>query len=127
MLPDAIIAALRQIVGPVHVYSGPAQLIAYSYDGTFQQRRPDVVVSPRTTDEVARTLALANQHGVPVVPRGASSGLAGGTIPLAGGIVLNLARMNRILDVSPADGVAVVESGVITGRLQAEVERYGLF
>jgi glycolate oxidase len=127
MLADKVLGELRAIVGPDYVHAGPAQLIAYSYDGTFQQQRPDVAVSPRTTDEVARVLALANAEGIPVVPRGASSGLAGGTIPLAGGIVLNLARMNRILDVSPADGVAVVEPGVVTARLQAEVERLGLF
>jgi glycolate oxidase len=127
MLAANLLGALREIVGPSYVHAGPAQLIAYSYDGTFQQQRPDVAVSPRTTDEVARVLALANTHGIPVVPRGASSGLAGGTIPLAGGIVLNLARMNSILDISPADGVAVVEPGVVTARLQAEVEKLGLF
>jgi glycolate oxidase len=127
VLTDPLLGELRQIVGTAHVYLGPAELIAYSYDGTFQQQRPDVVVAPATTDEVARVLALANAHGLPVVPRGAASGLAGGTIPLAGGIVLNLARMDRILEISPADGVAVVEPGVVTGRLQAEAERYGLF
>src|SRR5207237_6708666 len=94
MLADPVLAELRQSVGAAHVYLGPAELIAYSYDGTFQQQRPDVVVAPATTDEVARVLALANEHGIPVVPRGAASGLAGGTIPLAGGIVLNLARMD---------------------------------
>lgn len=127
MLDAEQLARLRQIVGPAHVHSGPAQLIAYSYDGTFQQRRPDVAVAPATTDEVAAVLRLANEHGIPVVPRGAGSGLAGGTVPLAGGIVLNLARMNRIREISPADGVAVVEPGVITARLQAEAERLGLF
>jgi glycolate oxidase len=127
MLADAVRAELREIVGATYVHDGPAQRIAYSYDGTFQQQEPDLAVSPRTTEEVARILALAHAHGIPVVPRGASSGLAGGTIPLEGGIILNLARMNRILEVSPADGVAIVEPGVITARLQAEVERVGLF
>jgi glycolate oxidase len=127
MLADTIRTALEEIVGPRYVHAGPAQRIAYSYDGTFQQRPPDLAVSPRTTEEVARVLALANEHGIPVVPRGAASGLAGGTIPLHGGIVLNLARMNTIREISPTDGIAVVEPGVVTATLQAEAERLGLF
>src|SRR3954447_5984852 len=125
MLADSVRDELCAIVGATYVQDGLAQRIAYSYDGTFQQQPPDLAVSPRTTEEVSRILALAHAHGIPVVPRGASSGLAGGTIPLEGGIVLNLARMNRILEISPADGVAVVEPGVITARLQTEVERHG--
>ncbi|HLI29313.1 MAG TPA: FAD-linked oxidase C-terminal domain-containing protein [Chloroflexota bacterium] len=127
MVPEPVRRELRAIVGPAYVHDGPAELIAYSYDGTFQQQRPDVAVSPRTTEEVAQILALAHAHAIPVVPRGAASGLAGGVIPLAGGIVLNLARMNRILDLSPEDGVAVVEAGVITAQLQAAAEARGLF
>lgn len=127
MVPDTVRRELCAIVGPEYVHDRPAELIAYSYDGTFQQQRPDVVVSPRTTAEVAQILALAHAHGIPVVPRGAASGLAGGVIPLAGGIVLNLARMNRILEISPEDGVAVVEPGVVTARLQAAAEARGLF
>ena len=122
-LRDRLVA----VVGYDRVSTGPAELLTYSYDGTFQQRVPDFVVAPERTEQVAAVLAAANELGVPVVPRGASSGLAGGTIPESGGVVLNLAGMRRIVEVDAANGVAVVEPGVITADLQAAVERVGLF
>ena len=126
-LPDPILAELRAIVGGGHVHSGPAELIAYSYDGTFQQRPPDVVVTPATTEEVAGVLRLANCEGLPVITRGAGTNLAGETIPLTGGIVLALTRMNRILEIDVVNGCAVVEPGVVTGDFQTAVEAQGLF
>ncbi len=127
MTQPALADRLTEMLGADRVTTRPAELLTYSYDGTFQQKVPDLVVAPRTTDEVAAVLRLANTAGVPVIPRGASTGLAGGTIPLTGGIILNLARMNRILEVDLANAVAVVEPGVVTATLQAEVERDGLF
>lgn len=127
MLSQALRAELAAIVGEAAVHDGPAQLVAYSYDGTFQQRLPDVAVSPSTTEQVAAVLRLAHREGLPVVPRGGASSLAGGTIPETGGIVLNLARMNRILEIDRANSCAVVEAGVVTARLQAAAEAEGLF
>jgi glycolate oxidase len=88
---------------------------------------PDAVVLAESTEDVRAVLALAMHHRVPVVPVGARSGKSGGSLALHGGIALSLERMNRILEVRPADLVARVEPGVITGVLQAEVERHGLF
>jgi len=127
MLSQALRDELAAIVGRANVHDGPAQLIAYSYDGTFQQHLPDVAVSPTTTDQVAAILRLAYREGLPVVPRGGASSLAGGTIPETGGIVLNLARMNRILEIDRANSCAVVEAGVVTARPQAAAEAEGLF
>src|SRR3990170_1267739 len=127
MLESRIIAALRGIVGAKHVHVGPAELIAYSYDGTFQQHPPDVAVTPASTEEVAAILALADRETLAVVPRGAGTNLAGATIPIGGGLVLSLTRMNRIVEIDLANTVAVVQPGVVTGQLQAAVERQGLF
>ncbi|MFO0581328.1 MAG: FAD-linked oxidase C-terminal domain-containing protein [Anaeromyxobacter sp.] len=92
--------------------------------GTFP---PEAVVLATSTDEVRAVLALATRHRVPVVPVGARSGKSGGALPLRGGIALSLERMNRILELSPEDLTARVEPGVVTGVLQAEVEKHGLF
>ncbi|MCX6024492.1 MAG: FAD-binding protein [Chloroflexi bacterium] len=127
MLSKAIIRELEGIVGREHVRGGPAQLVAYSYDGTFQQHIPDIAVTPRTTDEVQRIAALAYRENIPIVPRGAGTSLAGGTIPLTGGIVLSLSRMTTIKDIDPPNTCATVEAGVVTADLQRAVERIGLF
>jgi len=89
---SSLASELRGIVGEGYVHDAPSEIIAYSYDGTFQQRRPDLAVSPATTEEVAAVVKIAAREERPIVARGASSGLAGGTIPERGGIVLNLVR-----------------------------------
>jgi glycolate oxidase len=103
------------------------ELTAYAYDGTWMETRPDVVVHPETTAQIAAVLRIADAHRIPVVPRGSGTGLAGGSLPVAGSICLNLARMNRILDISVADTLAVAQPGVITYDLQKAVEKLGLF
>lgn len=120
-------AELRAIVGEGYVHDAPSEIVAYSYDGTFQQRRPDLAVSPACTDEVAAVVKVAAREGLPIVARGASSGLAGGTIAEQGGIILNLARMDRIVEIDTANVCAVVEAGAITLQLQDAVEKLGLF
>jgi len=114
-------------VGDEAVRDGPSELLAYSYDGTFQQAMPMAVAMVRATEQVSAILRVASQEGIPVVARGTSTGLAGGSIPPNGAIVLNLARMRAIREVDAADGVAVVEAGVITGDLHQAVERTGFF
>src|SRR5712691_13560318 len=109
-----VVQELRGLVDPGYVHDAPSEIIAYSYDGTFQQRRPDLVVSPASTEEVAAVVRVAAREKIPIIPRGASSGLAGGTIPESGGLVLNLARMDRILEIDTANVCAVAEAGAIT-------------
>src|SRR5579862_7467427 len=117
---------LRRIVGDEWVHDAPSEIIAYSYDGTFQQRQPDLVVSPASTEEVAEVVKVAAGEGVPIIARGASSGLAGGTIAERGGLIVNLARMDRIVEIDTANVCAVVEAGAITLQLQEAVEKVGL-
>ncbi|HEU0169729.1 MAG TPA: FAD-linked oxidase C-terminal domain-containing protein [Chloroflexota bacterium] len=123
----ALSKELASIVGDSYVHDAPSEVIAYSFDGTFQQRRPELAVSPASTEQVAEVVKVAAREGVPIIARGASSGLAGGTIPERGGIILNLARMDRIVEIDTANVCAVVEAGVVTLQLQEEVEKLGLF
>ena len=88
---------------------------------------PDAVALPRTRESVATILAFANEHGIPVTPRGGGSGYAGACVPVEGGIVLSLARMRRIKEINTEDFVTVVQPGVITARLQEAVEEKRLF
>jgi glycolate oxidase len=122
-----IVAELREAIGAEKVLSSPIDLIAYSFDGTFEQHVPEVVVLPETNEDVVAVVEVASRLEVPIVPRGMSSGLAGGSIPFSGGIVLSLTRMNRILEIDEENMITNVQAGVVTADLQAEVEKRGLF
>ncbi len=122
-----VIEKLEAAIGADKVLTSPIDLVAYSFDGTFEQHMPDVVVLPETNEDVTAIVQVAAQHDVPLVPRGMASGLAGGSIPNRGGIVLTLNRMNRILEIDKENMTATVEAGVITADLQHEVEKLGLF
>jgi glycolate oxidase len=121
------IRELQTAFGAAKVLSSPVDLIAYSFNGTFEQRLPDAVVLPETNEEVSEVVRIAAHYDVPIVPRGMSSGLAGGSIPSQGGIVMSLTRMNRILEIDVENMTATVQAGVVTADLQAAVERLGLF
>jgi glycolate oxidase len=127
MMNKRIFAQLKKIIGREGVLTTPEDLAVYSYDGTFEQGCPEVVVLPRTTDQVSQVVRLAAQEHIPVVSRGMGSGLAGGSVPSLGGIVLALTRMNRILEIDQANATAHVEAGIVTADLQAAVEKLGLF
>lgn len=127
MLEPSIIKELRNIVGARHLYTVAEELVVYSYDATRQEALPWAVARPSSTEEVAAILLLANREGFPVVPRGAGTGMSGGSVPVQGGVVLSLERMDRILEINEEDLIAVVEPGVITGELQRVVEARGLF
>ncbi|MGA7563322.1 MAG: FAD-linked oxidase C-terminal domain-containing protein, partial [Desulfobaccales bacterium] len=114
-------------VGPEHLLTAPEDCWTYAYDATDQARMPEAVVFPGSAAEISQILRLANEHRFPVTPRGAGSGRSGGAVPIAGGVVLVLTRMNRILEIDPADLVAVVEPGVILGRFKAAVAAQGLY
>jgi glycolate oxidase len=121
------IKELEKIVGREHVLSSAEDLISYSFDGTFTESCPDVVVLPFSTEEVAAVMALADRYETPVIPRGMASGLAGGSVPIGGGIALSLTRMNRLVEIDQDNMTATVEAGVITADLQRAVEALGLF
>jgi glycolate oxidase len=119
---------LAGIVGPDNLLEEKAALERYGRDETpGLNRSPDLVVRPRRAEEVSSLLRLASGEGLPVIPRGAGTGVVGGAVPLEGGIVLSLERMNRIIEIDEGNMMAVVEPAVITGELQREVEKRGLF
>lgn len=120
---------LRQLkrLLPREIFSAKAVLEKYSGDKWFASHQPDAVALPRTTRSVATLLRFANNNRIPVTPRGSGHGYVGGCVPVRGGIVLSLERMNRIREINAADFVAVVQAGVNTQKLQDEVEKRGLF
>jgi glycolate oxidase len=127
MIEPRLVEELKEIVGDENVLTTPEELLCYSYDGTVLQHTPHIVLLPRTAAEVAATVKVAHRERMPLVPRGAGTNLAGGTIPIQGGIVLSLTRMTDILEIDTVNMVAVVQPGVVTGKLQAQVAKQGLY
>lgn len=126
-MPPKSLARLKHLLPAVELTFDPEVLAEHAGDKWFASHVPDAVALPRTTASVATLLRFANRHRIPVTPRGAGHGYVGGCVPARGGIVLSLARMDRIKEINAADFVAVVEPGVNTERLQKEVEKRGLF
>ena len=122
-----IINELKSIVGEQYVLTSPEDLVAYSYDATFTSARPNLVVLPDSTQEVSEVLKVANRELIPVVPRGMGTGLAAGSIPFGGGIVLPLTRMDRLLEIDHDNMMATAEAGIITSELADAVAREGYF
>ncbi|MFD1675526.1 FAD-binding oxidoreductase [Alicyclobacillus fodiniaquatilis] len=128
MLENEVIDQLIQIVGAEGVLGTPNELYAYSFDATpIVQSMPDVVVMPTTNAQVAAVLKLANERRIPVIPRGSGTNLAGGTIPVEGGIVLNMTRFNRIYEIDEQNLTATVGPGLVTAQFHQAVEAVGLF
>jgi glycolate oxidase len=125
--PIALAEELRTIVGERNVLTSEEDLLAYGYDGTWYQSKPLIVLLPQTAEQTSAVHRLANRERLAITPRAMGSGLSGGSVPSAGSIVLNTARMNRILEIDEDNAAAVVQPGVITGDLQRAVEARGLF
>ena len=127
MLSRETIRELSKIVGRRHCRTDPEDLICYGYDATDLRYNPEAVVFPADVQEIVAIVRLANEIPFYLIPRGAGSGMSGGSLPVRGGVVLGLSRMNRILSIDPENMVAVVEPGVVTGHLQEELTEQGLF
>src|SRR5262245_59198586 len=113
-LPPDLIARFAAIVGERNCLHEPAQLRTYECDGLTSFRvRPGLVVLPASTAEVVEVVKLAHGAGLPIVPRGSGTGLSGGALPVAGGLVLGLSRMKRILEIDFDNQWMRVEPGVI--------------
>ena len=126
-----LVSKLKQIVGDSYViYGDPERLEQYSHDEIPERKyahMPDVLIRPRTADEIAAIIKLANAENIPVTPRGAGSGLSGGAVPIYGGIVLLCDRMNEILEIDTANMMAVVEPGVITNEINEQLKEFRLW
>jgi glycolate oxidase len=118
---------LVRLLGPEVIHDDAERIAQHGGDKWFANSPPEVVALPVTTEQVSTLLKFATRERIPVTPRGAGFGYVGGCVPLHGGIALSLARMNRIKEINPADSVAVVEPGVITGELQGKVREQGLY
>jgi len=127
MIDKKILKEWQKIVGKEHVLTSPEDLVAYSYDGTFAEQKPDVVVRPDSTEQVSQVMQVAWREEIAVVPRGMASGLAAASIPLAGGMVLDTCRLNRIIEIDEVNFIVTAEAGVITQHLADEVAKKGLF
>jgi glycolate oxidase len=127
MMDSNIITQLESILGKEAVLYSPEDLAVYSYDGTFEEHCPDVVVLPHTTEEVSHILKFASEERIPVVTRGMASGLTAASVPFSGGIALSMTRMNQIIEIDEVNATVRVEAGIVTGDLQAAVEKRGLF
>ena len=127
----AIVDQLAATVGAQNVlYAEPERMLDYARDESFateEEHMPEVVVKPGSAEEIAAIMKLANRERIPVTPRGAGSGLSGGAVPIYGGILLSVERMNRILEIDLENLVVVAEPGVVTNELSEAVRSHGLF
>jgi glycolate oxidase len=127
-LTTAIIEQLRQIAGADFVLLDDESLTNYGHDETEHLSfPPEVVVRPRTTEEISAIMKICNQHKIPVTPRGAGTGLSGGALPHLGGVLISTDRMNAILSIDERNLQVITEPGVITEVLQNAVKEKGLF
>lgn len=126
-LPHRFLDSLRSALGEEKLRLAPAERWPYGLDNSRQHAPPDAVAFASNPAEVRAVVRLCYEHGVPLVARGRGTGTTGGAVPLAGGLVLSLERMNRILAVDPANRVLRAEAGVLNQAVQEEAARHGLF
>ncbi len=125
---DALVEELREIVGDENVLSEPEELLVYECDGLPQHKHPPrAVVFPNSTEETSEVLELLADEGVSFAPRGAGTGLSGGALAVNRGVVIELARMRKILSIDPENRVAVVQTGLVNAHLSRAVAPYGLY
>jgi glycolate oxidase len=126
-LKQHVVEAIGEVVSPDRISRAETDTLAASYDASDWRHQPEVVVWPLSAAEVSAVLKLANRYGFAVVARGAGTGLVGSVIPVRGGVVLDMNRMNRIIDVRLDDRLVVVEPGVIYRDLDRRLEPLGFF
>ena len=127
MLNQEVLKKFASILGPERVKTSQEDLLTYAYDAYVMEYIPDAVLFPKSVEEVSQIMKVASAHKVPITPRGAGSGLGGGSLAKRGGVVLCFTMMNRILEVNTANRYAVVEPGVVISEFQKEVEKFNLF
>jgi glycolate oxidase len=121
-----IIERIEKVVGKDGYSTRIADRYAYGFDASIFQRSPDMVIQPRTTEQVSEIMKIANAEKIPVTPRGAGTGLCGSAVPIKGGIVLDMSRMNKVKEVSVGDMWCIVEAGCVYNDINAAIGKYGL-
>src|SRR5271166_1573478 len=127
LLPAAAKKKIVAQLGPRGYLDRPEDLTLYEYDGSIDKASPELVAFPRTTEEVAAIVKITAEHGVPIVGRGAGTGLSGGAIPRAGGVTIGFSRMNRILEIDIGNERAVLQPGVVNLDITLAVQGFGYF
>jgi glycolate oxidase len=123
----ALICRLTEIVGEHNLLWRPYDVRLYCYDGSIDAALPELVVLPESTEQVSAIMALCAAEGIPYTPRGAGTGLSGGSIPVQGGLLIGFARMNRILEVDLDNLRATVQPGLVNLHLSQAVKPHGLY
>ena len=118
---------LESIVGPENVFTDEAELLMYSYDAGMARAKPEAVLLFTSTAQVSPAVKVLYAAGIPYLPRIAGTNLSGGTIPLRGGVILNLTLLNKIRRIDTVNRTALVEPGVVNLRLQQELDKFGFF
>src|SRR2546427_8068072 len=126
-LPQGVAEELRRIVGRESVVDAPNDLRIFERDASIEGAVPDAVVLPANTKQVSDVMKVAARHRIPVVPRGAGTGLSGGAVTIHGGIALQMTRMRRILEIDPVAQTALVEPGVVNQELSLAAAPHQLF
>ena len=127
MTPGYTISRITDVLPDIKISTEPEDLVCYGFDASGLEGVPSAVVWPKNTEEVVRVMRYASQNEIPVTPRGAGTGMTGGSIPLKGSIVLSFEKMNRLLALDTENLNVLVEPGMINGRLQRELEYLGFF
>jgi len=125
VLTRQMMETLIEIVGKENFSDQLEDLVPYSYDASMNVHRPNAVVWPESTEQVSRVVQFANEQKIPIVPRGAGTSLSGGAVPIKGGIIIDLSRMNRILEISIENRYARVEPGVVCDDLNRALAKHG--
>ncbi len=126
-LLETLIKTMKAIVGDERIFYEPEDILTYSYDASRLESLPLCVVFPDSTEKVLEIVKEANRLEIPLYPRGAGSGMVGGAVPTKPGVVISFEGMSRILEIDEENFTCLVEPGVVTGRLQKELNAYGLF
>jgi glycolate oxidase len=127
MIQTEALRDIDRLLGPRGYLDRPEDLKLYEYDGSVDKAQPELVAFPQTPEQVAALIRIAREHHIPIVGRGAGTGLSGGVIARAGGIVISFARMNRFVEIDLANERAVLEPGVVNLEITQAVERDGYF
>ena len=126
-MKKSIIEELQSIFRAENVLTDIEDMIAYSYDASHVEVRPEAVVFATSTEQISRLMKLAYREKIPVTPRGQGSGLSGGSVPLKKGIVLVMDKMNKVIDFDPANRLITVEAGMTTADIDPVVAGENLF
>jgi glycolate oxidase subunit GlcD len=127
LLPSSVLDALAAVVGPGWVISDPDRLLVYESDAqTAHAYLPQAVVLPRDTEQVSGVFRILHAEGIPLVPRGAGTGLSGGALAAKGGVVVGTSRMNDVLELDPENRRALLQCGVLNSRVSEEAAQFGL-